>query len=158
MNQVDENSQEILRSLQNNCKLPVADIAKKIDIPISTVYAKIKRMETTGIIKDYKAILDAKQLNRGTTAFIFASFAYRPTGVEDPLSQRDIAMEIAQFPQVQEVHIITGDWDILIKVKVQDVETVGKFIIDTLRTVQGIEKTRTSMVFDSVKESPDIII
>ena len=158
MNQVDENSQEILRSLQKNCKLPVADIAKKIDIPISTVYAKIKRMETTGIIKDYKAILDAKQLNQGTTAFIFASFAYRPTGVEDPLSQRDIAMEIAQFPQVQEVHIITGDWDILIKVKVQDVETVGAFIIDTLRTVQGIEKTRTCMVFDSVKESPDIII
>ena len=158
MSQMDEDSLEILRSLQRNCKLPVTDISSKIGSPTSTIYAKIKRMETSRTIKNYKAVLDAKQLDRGTTAFILASFAYRPPGVEEPLSQREIAAAVAQFPEVQEVHIITGDWDILIKVKAKDVEAVGQFVVDTIRTVKGIEKTLTCMVFDSVKETSDISI
>lgn len=158
MSQLDEHSREILRKLQENCKTPVADIANAIESPSSTVYAKVKRMEVGGLIKAYKAVLDAKQLGKGTTAFILASFAYRPPGVKEPLSQREIATAVAQFPEVQEIHIITGDWDILIKVKANDVEAVGQFVIDKIRAVKGIDKTLTCMVFDSVKETTDINI
>ncbi len=158
MNRLDEQTREILRKLQKDCKIPVADIASKIGSPSSTVYAKVKRMEAGGLIKAYKAVLDAKQLGKGTTAFILASFAYRPPGVKEPLSQREIAATVAQFPEVQELHIITGDWDMLIKVKAKDVETVGQFVIDNIRSVKGIDKTLTCMVFDSVKETTDINI
>ncbi|MFQ5821595.1 MAG: Lrp/AsnC family transcriptional regulator [Candidatus Heimdallarchaeota archaeon] len=158
MSQLDEHSREILRKLQEDCKTPVADIANVIKSPSSTVYAKVKRMEAGGLIKAYKAVLDAKQLGKGTTAFILASFAYRPPGVKEPLSQREIATAVAQFPEVQEIHIITGDWDILIKVKAKDVEAVGQFVIDKIRAVKGIDKTLTCMVFDSVKETTDISI
>lgn len=158
MSQLDEHSQEILRKLQEDCKIPVADIANAIKSPSSTVYAKVKRMEAGGLIKAYKAVLDAKQLGKGTTAFILASFAYRPPGVKEPLSQREIATAVAQFPEVQEIHIITGDWDMLIKVKAKDVEAVGQFVIDKIRAVKGIDKTLTCMVFDSVKETTDINI
>jgi len=158
MSSLDNDSLEILKALQENCKIPIADIADKLGSPTSTIYAKIKRMEKLGIITDYKAVLDAKQLDSGATAFILASFAYRPPGVEHPLSQREIAAEVAHFPEVQEVHIITGDWDILIKVKTKDVEAVGQFIIDRMRTVKGIEKTLTCMVFNTVKETSDINI
>jgi len=54
------------------------------------------------------------------------------------------------------VHIITGDWDILVKTKVEDVDSVGKFVIDRLRLVKGIEKTLTCMVFETVHESSEI--
>ncbi|MFQ6124512.1 MAG: Lrp/AsnC family transcriptional regulator [Candidatus Heimdallarchaeota archaeon] len=158
MNQLDEHSREILRKLQKNCKLAVAEIASAIESPPSTVYAKVKRMEAEGLIKAYKTVLDAKQLGRGTTAFILAAFAYRPPGVEKPLSQREIAAKVAEFPEVQEVHIITGDWDMLIKVKAKDVEAVGQFVIDKIRAVKGIDKTLTCMVFESVKETTDINI
>ncbi|MEM3630414.1 MAG: Lrp/AsnC ligand binding domain-containing protein, partial [Nitrososphaerota archaeon] len=56
------------------------------------------------------------------------------------------------------VHIISGDWDLLIKVRAEDVETRGKFVIDKLRTVKGIEQTLTCMVFDSTKETPNVDI
>jgi DNA-binding Lrp family transcriptional regulator len=61
-------------------------------------------------------------------------------------------------PEVQEIHIITGDWDFLIKVKERDVSSVGRFVVDKLRTVQGISKTLTCMVFDSAKETTDVPI
>jgi len=65
---------------------------------------------------------------------------------------------VARFPEVQEVHIITGDWDLLIKVKERDVASVGGFVVDKLRTVRGIEKTLTCMVFEAVKETLSLLV
>ncbi|MGC8998127.1 MAG: Lrp/AsnC family transcriptional regulator [Candidatus Bathyarchaeia archaeon] len=155
---LDEKDLAILDLLQKNCKMTAKEIARKINSPITTVFAKIKRMEQQGIIKEYRAILDHKRLDFGVTAFILASFSYRTNKEGETLSQRAIAEQISKFPEVQEVHIISGDWDILIKVKDKDVDSVGRFVIDKLRTVKGIEKTLTCMVFDTPKETTTIPI
>jgi len=153
---LDEKDLAILALLQRNCRMTAREIAQKIDSPITTVFAKMRRMEHDKIIIEYKAILDSKKLNFGATAFILASFSYRNS--EKPLSQRVIAEEIAKFPEVQEVHIISGDWDILIKIKEENVDAVGNFVVDKLRTVKGIEKTLTCMVFDTQKETTDLTL
>ncbi|MEM3443206.1 MAG: Lrp/AsnC family transcriptional regulator [Candidatus Bathyarchaeia archaeon] len=155
---LDEKDLAILSLIQSDCKLTAREIARKIDSPITTVFAKIKRMEEMGIIKSYRAILNAQKLNSGTTAFILASVSYRTKDNATLISQREIANEIAKFPEVQEVHIITGDWDLLIKLKAENVDVIGKFVIDRLRLVKGIEKTLTCMVFETCKETTEIPI
>lgn len=157
-NIIDEKDQEILYMLMRDAKVSAKEIGLRIDAPITTVYSRIKRLEDAGIIKGYKPVLDAAMLGRPTTAFIFVQFSYRPPGVDHDLDQRQCAKEVAKFPEVQEIHIISGDWDFLIKVKERDVAAVGKFVVDKLRTVKGISKTLTCMVFDSVKETIDIPI
>ncbi|MDH5780266.1 MAG: Lrp/AsnC family transcriptional regulator [Candidatus Bathyarchaeota archaeon] len=157
MEPLDERDVKILKLLQNDCKMTAKEIAKKIGSPITTVYSKIKRMEELGIIRQYKAILDSRKLDKGTTAFILVSFAYRPGGREKPLSQRSVAKQIAAFPEVQEVHIITGGWDILIKVRADHVDTLGKLVMDKLRTVEGVENTLSCIVYETVKETTDIL-
>ena len=153
---LDEKDLGILILIQENSKLTANQIAKKINTPITTVFAKIKRMEEAGIIKQYRAILSAEKLNLGTVAFILASVSYGAKSNERPLSQRDVAEEIAHFPEVQEVHIITGDWDLLIKVRAENVEAVGQFVVDKLRRIKGLDKTLTCMVFETVKESTSL--
>jgi DNA-binding Lrp family transcriptional regulator len=153
---LDEKDLAILTLLQKNCRMTAREIARKIDSPITTVFAKMRRMEQREVIKEYRAILDSKKLNFGTTAFILASFSYR--NGETSLSQRVIAEQIAKFPEVQDVHIISGDWDILIKIKEENVDAVGNFVIDKLRTVKGIEKTLTCMVFDTQKETTELTL
>ena len=157
MESSDKRDIEILKLLQRNCRMTAREIAKKVGSPITTVYAKIKRMEELGVIKQYKAILDSKKLDKGAAAFILTSFVYRPGGREKPLSQRDVAKQIAAFPEVQEVHIITGGWDILIKVKADHVDTLGKFVMDKLRLIEGIENTLSCIVYETVKETTDIL-
>ena len=152
----DEKDIEILRLLQRDAKISAREISDKLGSPITTVYSRIKRLEDSDTIKGYKAVLDAEKMGRPTTAFILASFAYRTPGVEEPLDQRQIAKEVARLSEVQEVHIIAGDWDILIKVKEENVASIGRFVVDKLRTVRGIEKTLTCMVFDTTKETLDI--
>lgn len=150
---LDGMDREILRILQDNAKASAREIGRRVGSPITTIYSRINRMEENGVIKGYNTLLDDRALGRPTTAFILASFTYRTPGREEPLDQKEVALEVAEFPEVQEVHIISGDWDYIIKVKERDVEAVGDFVVDKLRTVRGIDNTLTCMVFNSVKES-----
>jgi len=154
--QLDAKDIEILDLIQDNCKQTVKELARKIHSPITTVYNKIKRMEKHGVIKGYKAILDHKKLGLTTTAFIFISFSYEYGN--NARSQREVVKKIAQLPEVQEAHIVTGDWDIILKVRVRDVDELGRFVIDKLRVIEGVERTLTSVVLDTSKESTRIPI
>jgi Lrp/AsnC family leucine-responsive transcriptional regulator len=154
---LDEKDLAILALIQENSKLTANQIAKKINTPITTVFAKTKRMEEMGIIKQYRAILSPEKLNLNTAAFILASVSYRAKNEdESPISQRQVAEEIARFHEVQEVHIITGDWDLLVKLRAENVDAVGKFVVDKLRLIKGLDKTLTCMVFETVKESTSL--
>jgi Lrp/AsnC family leucine-responsive transcriptional regulator len=121
---LDEKDSAILMLLQKDSKLTAKQISKKINVPITTVFAKTKRMEELGIIKEYRAIVSPETLSAGTAAFILASVSYRAKSDDVPISQRVVAEEIARFPEVQEVHIITGDWDLLVKLRAQNVDAV----------------------------------
>lgn len=156
ISRLDVKDVKILRLLQQNCRFSAAEIAKKIRIPVTTVYAKINKMEKLGLIKEYKAILDAKKFGLGTTALILISFTYRPAGEEKILSQRMVAQKIAKFPEVQEVQIITGDWDLVVKIRCKGAEEVGNFVVDRLRPIKGVERTSTCMVLDTAKETLDV--
>lgn len=156
ISKLDVKDVKILRLLQQNCRFSAAEIAKKIRIPVTTVYAKMNKMEKLGLIKEYKAVLDAKKLGLATTVIILISFTYHPAGEEKILSQRTVAQKIAKFPEVQEVQIVTGDWDLMIKIKCKDVEEVGNFVVDRLRPIKGVERTSTCMVLDTTKETLDV--
>ena len=154
---LDEKDRAILALIQENSKLTAKQISKKVDAPITTVFAKTKRMEELGVIKEYRAILTPELLDSGTAAFILVSVSYRAKAADDvPISQRAVAEEISKFPEVQEVSIITGDWDLLVKLRTESVDAVGKFVVDKLRLIKGIEKTLTCMVFQTVKETTKI--
>jgi DNA-binding Lrp family transcriptional regulator len=153
---LDEKDLAILSLIQDDSQLTAKQIAKKINTPLTTVFAKTKRMQEQGIIKNYRAIVTPEKLGAGTAAFILASVSYRSKADGAPVSQRTVAEEIAKFPEVQEVHIITGDWDLLVKLRAQNVEAIGKFVVDKLRLISGLEKTLTCMVFETVKETTKV--
>jgi len=155
---LDDKDIAILALLQENSKLTAKQIAKKVNSPITTVFAKIKRMEELGIIKEYRAILAPEKIGSTTAAFILASVSYRTKGDNSPVSQRVVAEEISKFQEVQEVHIITGDWDLLVKLRTLSVDAIGKFVVDKLRLINGLEKTLTCMVFETLKDTTKIAL
>jgi DNA-binding Lrp family transcriptional regulator len=155
---LDEKDSAILALIQKNSKLTAKQIAKRVNAPITTVFAKTKRMEELGFIRGYRAIAAPEKLSAGTAAFILASVSYRAEADGIPISQRLVAEEIAKFPEVQEVHIITGDWDLLVKLRAENVDAIGKFVVDKLRLIKGLEKTLTCMVFETVKETTEVAV
>lgn len=151
----DPAERELLRALQENSQRSLRELAKATGLPISTVHEKIKRLERDGYIRKYVAVLDEKKLGYSVTGLILVSVVYSG---DKTVSQKAIAERIAKLPNVQDVSIITGDWDIAVKVKAMSVDSLGAFVTERLRNISGVGKTLSMIVYESIKEERAIEI
>ena len=144
---LDEKDSAILEELIKDSRKSTKAIARELDIPRATVHDRIVRMEARGVIRRYTAVPDYARLDLGVTAFILAQFDHG-----EGTSQRDTAEEIAQIPGIFEVHLISGEYDILLKVRGASMEEIGRLVVDRLREVKGVARTLTCASFSTVKE------
>lgn len=144
---LDEKDSSILEELMKDSRKTTKAIAREIGIPRATVHDRIVKMEQKKIIKRYTAVPDYSQLGLGVIAFVLVQFES-----EKGLSQRDTADDIASIPGIFEVHMISGEYDMLLKVRGSSMEEIGKLVIDRLREVKGVARTLTCACFTTVKE------
>ncbi len=144
---LDEKDSAILKELIKDSRKTTKAIAKTLGIPRATVHDRITRMEQRGTIRKYTAVPDYNQLDLGVTSFVLVQFES-----EKGVSQRDTAEEIASMPGIYEVQMISGEYDMLLKVRGASMEEIGKLVIDRLRDVKGVARTLTCACFTTVKE------
>jgi DNA-binding Lrp family transcriptional regulator len=152
---LSETDLRLLRMLQQDCRQSINNIAKTIGIPATTAYDKVKRMEKRGVIEGYAALLNEPELGLPTTALVFVSVEYPQ---ESDFSQEAVAQTLSEFPEITDIYIVAGDWDLMLKIKSSSIEDVGDFVIRRLRKVVGVKKTQTIAVFKKVKETPTLPI
>lgn len=152
---VDDKDRQILRLLQEDMTRSYKAIAGELEIPVTTVYNRVKKMEENGVILGYKPILDPVKMGLPTTSFLLITMRFKDPN-NTPLNINTIADRIALYPHVQEVHIVAGDWDILVKMKTSNVQEIGDFINNKLRYIEGVEKCLSSISFSTQKETLDI--
>ena len=150
---LDEKDREILRELQKNCKQPVRKIAKKLGLRVTTTYDRIRRMEQDGIIKRYRAILNPDLVGMHGCAIVLVSVA---VGGGSEITQMDIAQKISSIPGVSECHVVTGDYDMVVKIRGEDISKIGRFVINELAMIDGVTRTTTMAVIDSAIEYGDL--
>jgi DNA-binding Lrp family transcriptional regulator len=144
---IDEKDELIINALRKDSNKPISRLSKEIGIPRATLQDRINKLVKQGVIKRFTVIPDFAKLGRPVAAFVMVSFHPSPE-----ISQRELARQIASLPEVEEVHLISGEWDILVKIRVKDVESAGSFVIDKIRTMKGVEKTETCVSFECIKE------
>jgi len=144
---LDEKDSAILEQLMSDSRKTTKAIARELGIPRATVHDRIVKMEQKRVIKKYTATPDYAQLGLGVTAFILVQFE-----PEKGTSQRDTAEEISDLEGIFEVHMISGEYDMLLKVRGSSMEDIGKLVIDRLREVKGVARTLTCACFTTVRE------
>jgi DNA-binding Lrp family transcriptional regulator len=144
---IDEKDKMILAELKKNARNSTKDIAAHINIPRVTVHDRIQKMIQQGIIKSFNVSIDYKKIGYTTEVFIFISFISTPD-----VSQRELAKRIAKLPGVYDVHIISGEYDLLLKVRGKTLEEIGGLVVDKLRQLKGVGRTLTFACFETVKE------
>ncbi|MCD6157842.1 MAG: Lrp/AsnC family transcriptional regulator [Euryarchaeota archaeon] len=137
---------EVLKNLVINSRMTISEIAKRISrvVAKTTVHYRIQKLEREGIIKRYTVELDYEKLGYTVLAYILATY--------DPdvkISQKDLIKRISKIPGVEKVHIVTGDWDLIIEVRAKSVKELGDLIVDRLRVMPGIQRTMTCIVLHS---------
>lgn len=141
---------QILALVQENCKLPLARIGEKVGLSAPSVIERIKKLEDTGVITGYRAILNARRLGRDVTAFIGVSITH-------PRFIGDFEREISQIEEVLECHHVTGRHTLLVKVKAANTSSLEE-LISRVRSVEGVERTETMVVLSTHTERTQVAI
>jgi len=144
---IDKKDEIILTELKKNARNTTKNIGKKVNIPRITVHDRIQKMIKNGIIKSFDVKIDYNKIGLPTEVFVFVSFL-----PNTEISQRKLAKRISKFERIFEVHIISGEYDLLLKVRGKSLEEIGKIVIDKLRNTKGVGKTLTFACFETVKE------
>ena len=145
---LDDKDRKILWQLVGDGRKSVVEISDELDLPRATVQERIRKLKEKGVIKKFTVLLDYAKIGKEVTAFILVSFSG-----ESNLSQRSLANEIAKIPEVYEVSLISGEWDIILKVRAGSVGEIGTLVIDKLRMMRGIQKTQTCVSFQTIKDT-----
>lgn len=148
---LDQLDLRLLKELRVDSRRSVRQLAKSLDESPSTVYNRVKRLENRKVIKKFTICYDYEQLDMSTVAFIFVALK-PPEGRTTQNYIRDMAKEISQISGVCEVHLISGEFDLLLKVRSKSLKTIGEFVIDELRSRLYVEKTLTNACFETILE------
>ena len=127
--------------------MPQAEIARMVGLAPSAVLERVRKLEARGIIKGYAALVDPHYLEQSMLAFIAVRSEQAP-------GDDRVAQELAQCPEVLELHHIAGDDCYLLKVRARDAEHVGQLLRHKFGRIPGVRSTRTTIVLETVKETP----
>lgn len=137
---------QILRTLQENARLTVKELAAEVNLSSTPVFERLKRLESSGYIKKYIAVLDAEKLNQGFVVFC---------NVKLRKMNRDIAAEFTRIvqgiPEVTECYNISGSFDYLLKIHAPNMKYYQEFILNVLGTVESLGSLESIFVMDEVK-------
>jgi Lrp/AsnC family leucine-responsive transcriptional regulator len=142
---IDEIDVKILELLQEDGRMQRSDIAEVVDLSISAVSDRMRKLEERGVIQGYRAVVDPKRLHLDITAFIRVS-------VEGSERYSGFVKRVANMKPVLEVHSITGEGSHLLKVRTKNTTTLERFLSE-IQALPGITHTTTSIVLSTFKES-----
>lgn len=150
---IDETDLIILRVLQEDSKKTAKEIAARLELTVSPVYERIKRLEKYGYIKKYVVILDKKLFDLPVTAICHISMRYHSKSFIENFEQ-----EIMKLDEVQECYHMAGKVDFILKINTKSLEDYHSFMKYKLSNIENIAELNTSFVLKDVKETSAINI
>ena len=138
----------ILKLLQKNSKLTNKALSTHLSLSVTAVYERIKKLEKTGIIKGYVALLSKEKLEQSFIAFCHVKLIQH---TQDNVKQFE--KEVIKIDEVLECYHLSGDYDYLLKVHVKDMESYRNFMIEKLTNLNHIGSTHSMFMINEVKHT-----
>lgn len=118
------------------CTPQIGRIAQTVDEPSATIHYNIKKLENEGAIKTYKAVFDYKKIDEGFCAYVL--IALSPSEYSTP---ERIARDLAKQKEIESVDLLTGDWELIVKVRTKDQDEYYNFLKNILSREGGLQKS-----------------
>ena len=127
------------------CTPQIARLAKKLKEPSTTLHYNIKKLEKEDKIRAYKAVFDYKKIDEGFCTYVLINLS--PDEYGNP---ERIGSELSKYDEIESIDICTGDWELVIKVRVKDQDEFYAFVKNVL-SKKGIAKTTSLVSFKQLK-------
>lgn len=149
----EDMNHKILALLRENARMGIHEIALRAGLPDVEAEQEIRELEKCGIIRGYTAILNESELdNSKVKALIEVKVTPRREGGFDQVARR-----IARFPEVTDLYLVSGSFDLLLTVEGNSLQEVASFVSAKLSTIEGVLSTSTSFLLKKYKESGRIM-
>lgn len=133
---IDGIDKEILRSLTQDARKPILEIARKMNVSGAAIHQRLRKLEASGLIKGSRLVLNAKVLG-------YSTLAYVGIFLDKASSNPDAVRQLKKIPEVLECHYTTGNWSILIKVICRDNEHLMQLLNHQIQSIDGVSRTET---------------
>ena len=150
---LDRIDRNILSMLQKDGRISNVELAKQVGLSPSPCLERVKRLETQGYIKGYHAHLDPHQL--GAAMLVFVEITLTKTSVD---IFAEFSAAVQQHDDIQECHLVSGNFDFLLKARVADMSSYRRLLGDTLLRLPGVSASRTYVVMEEVKSTNSLRI
>jgi Lrp/AsnC family leucine-responsive transcriptional regulator len=146
---MDDIDKKILQNLQKNARMTISDLSSEISLSMPAISERLKKLEASGVIKQYTVILDPEMLNKHLMALMFVR-------LDNPVSGDSFAAFIKTEPEIKECFYITGDFDYSLKIVTESTHTLER-LLTRIKNQVGIVKTKTIVILSSITDNPSVI-
>ncbi|AXQ22172.1 Lrp/AsnC family transcriptional regulator [Acinetobacter wuhouensis] len=143
---LDRIDRKILSALRQDGRLTVAQLAEIVGLSSSPCWTRVKRLESMNVIEGYTANINAKAIGINELFFIEITLERHDDEILEQFSDA-----LSQMPEVVEAHLVTGDYDYLVKVAVKNAEHYERFLRKNLYSMKGIRHTRSIFALRPLK-------
>ena len=148
MKKIDHIDKKILNLLQNDGRVTIKEMASQLNMSTTPIFERIKKLEKSGIIKQYAAILDPEKLDKKLYSFAHISLKDHNKETVDLFIEK-----ILKIPEVMECHYVTGNSDFILKILLNYMEQYRDFVMDKLFKMTNIAKVETFLSLSVSKRS-----
>ena len=134
---------KILEVLKDNSRVSISELSKRVNLSLSAVSERLKKLENSNIISKYTVILDPKLLGKDLSVFI-------SIGLESTSQTQAFLDCVETEPEILECHYITGEYDYMLKVTTTNTHTL-EMIMNRIKSFNGIKRTQTNVILSSNK-------
>lgn len=145
---LDRTDLRILECLQADGRISNVQLANKVNLTPTPCIERVKRLERQGYIQGYTAILNPKLVNAGLLVFVEIDLSHN-----SPDAFRDFREKARKLPEIMDCHLVSGNFDYLIKARVSDMKAYRELLGEKILALPGVKASRTYVVMEEVKET-----
>jgi len=149
--ELDRIDKNILRELQEDGRISNVELSKRVGLSPTPCLERVKRLEKNKVIRQYTALLEPNLLNASLMVYVEITLHRSSADVFDRFN-----LAANELASILECHLVSGDFDYLIKTRVSDMSTYRKVLNETLLALPDIKDSRTYVVMEEVKYSTAI--
>src|SRR5690606_24880923 len=145
---LDRVDRHILELLQRDGRISMTELADKVGLTVTPCIERVRRLEREGVITGYHARVSPAALGAGLLVFVEITRSHKSDRSFD-----DFRRELLNIPYVQECHLVSGDFDYMLKARIKEISQYRKLLGDVLLRLPGVTQTKSCIVMEEVKET-----
>ncbi|MBR5640939.1 MAG: Lrp/AsnC family transcriptional regulator [Firmicutes bacterium] len=140
---------KILEVLQDNARVSISELSKQVNLSLSAVSERLKKLENSNIIEQYTTVLNSSAMEKDLSAIMMIS-------MEDPSDTDEFRRLVQGLDEILECHYITGTYDYVLKITTKNMSTLEQ-LMNKIKSIKSIKHTETNVIFSTIKNKHSVV-